>query len=115
MPAYYKNSLNGFLQDKNETILNNLTSNYANDGFYQLLGTQIKSWEASLPVINDVLVNLYQQGSNAGTWGVLLEYPLYRLRKRIDLMLISRKQLYIIELKMGATEGNKETGSGLES
>lgn len=108
MPAYYKNTLNGFLKDKDETILRKLTSNYANDGFYQLLGTQIKSWEESLPLIHDLIVDLHQHDSTAGTWGVLLEYPLYRLRKRIDLMLISRKQLYIIELKVGATDVENE-------
>ncbi len=108
MPAYYKNTLNGFLRDKNETILNNLTSNYANDGFYQLLGTQIKSWEESLPVIHDLLVALHQHESTTGTWGVLLEYPLYRLRKRVDLMLITKKQLYIVELKVGATKAESE-------
>lgn len=108
MPAYYKNTLLGFLNDKSDSIIISLTSKYANDGYYQLLGTQIKSWEESLPVISDVLGNVYRDDSSTGSWGVLLEYPLYRLRKRIDLILISKNRLYIIELKVGATEAENE-------
>lgn len=104
MPAYYKNTLHGFLQDDKRIISNDLTRSYTNDGYYQLLGTQSKSWEQSLVIIHEVLKELYQIDNSTGQWGVLLEYPLYRLRKRIDLVLASPKRLYVIELKVGATE-----------
>jgi len=104
MPAYYKNTLRGFISENQKIINNDLISHYTRDGFYQLLGTQSKSWEDSLPIIYDALAELYHCDKSTGEWGLLLEYPLYRLRKRIDLMLISPNRLFIIELKVGATE-----------
>ncbi len=88
MPAYYKNTLHGFLKDNPKIVNSDLNSSYTHDGYYQLLGTQSKSWEDSLPIIYDVLAEVHQHDPSTGEWGVLLEYPLYRLRKRIDLMLI---------------------------
>lgn len=104
MPAYYKNSLDKFIADSNHAILGILISNYANDGYYQLLGTQNKSWEISLPMIRKVLVRILEEFPKSKNWGVLLEYPLYRLRKRIDLVLISDCQIFVIEFKVGARE-----------
>jgi DUF2075 family protein len=104
MPAYYKNTLLGFLKENQQIIKSVLTSKYVNDGYYQLLGTQSKSWEDSLPIIYNTLNEIYHSDNGAGEWGVLLEYPLYRLRKRIDLIIVSTNRLYIVELKVGATE-----------
>ena len=104
MPAYYKNSLDKFIADSNHAILGVLSSNYANDGYYQLLGTQSKSWEVSLPMIREALVRLLEELPESKNWGVLLEYPLYRLRKRIDLILVSDCQIFVIEFKVGARE-----------
>jgi len=106
LPAYYKNSLDKFIADSNHAILGILISNYANDGYYQLLGTQSKSWEVSLPMIRKVLVRILEEFPKSKNWGVLLEYPLYRLRKRIDLVLVSDCQIFVVEFKVGAREAD---------
>lgn len=104
MAAYYQNTIAGFLKENPDRIINSLSDCYFNDGYFQLLGTQNKSWAQSLPIIQDVLSQVYQNNSNSGQWGLLLEYPLYRLRKRIDLILISTNRLFLIELKVGPDE-----------
>ncbi len=104
MPAYYKNTLRDFLLDDQQRINSALTSSYNRDGYYSMLVSLGKSWEASLPIIYDTLKKIYDFDERTGSWGVLLEYPLYRLRKRIDLVLISPTRIFIIELKVGASE-----------
>ncbi|MBN1683788.1 DUF2075 domain-containing protein, partial [Candidatus Bathyarchaeota archaeon] len=104
MPAYYQNTLDGFLKDNPARIINLLSDCYFNDGYFKLLGTQNKSWAKSLPIIHDILSEIYRKNSTATDWGVLLEYPLYRLRKRIDLILVSKTRLFLIELKVGSDE-----------
>ena len=106
MTAYYQNTLRGFLNDDPRVVNNYLTTNYAHDGYYQLLGTTNKSWTDSLPLIKASLEKLLQRNEYASEWGVLLEYPLYRLRKRIDLVLISLNSIFIVEFKIGAAEAN---------
>ncbi len=104
MPAYYQNTLQGFLNDDPEVVNNALTTRYAKDGYYQLLGTQSKSWSYSLPIIRATLEELLQKNHLAADWGVFLEYPLYRLRKRIDFVIVSNRCIYVVELKIGAHE-----------
>jgi hypothetical protein len=104
MPAYYQNTIHGFLNEDPKVVNNEMTTNYAQDGYYQLLGTQSKSWSDSLPIIRTTLENLKQKNDSVADWGVLLEYPLYRLRKRIDFVLISQQCIYVVELKVGANE-----------
>lgn len=104
MPAYYQNTISGFLNDEPEFVHNALTTNYAQDGYYQLLGTQSKSWSDSLPLIKAVLEKLLNKNGSVADWGLFLEYPLYRLRKRIDFILVSKHCIYVVELKIGASE-----------
>jgi len=104
VPAYYKNTVQGFLEDNPGVINSELTSQYANDGYYQLLGTQSKSWADSVPMMKSALHDLLKENASASSWGLLLEYPLYRLRKRIDLVLVSPQMVFVVEFKVGADE-----------
>lgn len=104
MPAYYRSNLQGFLQSDREAVIGDLSRAHAADGYYQLLGTQTKSWAQSLPLIQQSLREVLEREPDAARWGVLLEYPLYRLRRRIDLVIIARDLLCIVEIKAGAEE-----------
>jgi len=106
LPAYYKNAVAEFLSDNPESVNAKLSTAYAKDGYYQLLSNQIESWTDSIPIVTSTMNELLGQKTDFGDWGLLLEYPLYRLRKRIDLMLISTSRIYVVEFKIGAMEKN---------
>ena len=53
-------------------------------------------------MLQQCLREIHKHIPEAASWGVLLEYPLYRLRRRIDLVLIARDLLIVVELKVGA-------------
>ena len=102
MPAYYRATLSEFVDADPTGVGSVLTSKYAADGYFQLLSTQSVSWEISLPMLQKSLRKVSCLVPDAGNWGVLLEYPLYRLRRRIDLVVIAGDLLFVVELKVGA-------------
>jgi len=102
MAAYFKSRLSEFVDADLSKVYASLTSRYADDGYFQLLSTQSVSWSLSLPILQQTLGRIVTRVPSACDWGVLLEYPLYRLRRRIDLVLIARDLLIVVELKVGA-------------
>lgn len=59
--------------------------------------TQIRAWRAQLVLLADALADA------PGEWRVLLEYPLLRLGKRIDAVLLTDRAIFVLEFKIGAT------------
>ena len=102
MPAYYRSSVSEFVNADPAVVGSALASKYAADGYFQLLSTQSVSWEVSIPMLQAGLREVMHRMPNAQSWGVLLEYPLYRLRRRIDLVVVARDFLFVVELKVGA-------------
>jgi len=65
---------------------------------------QIRAWRAQLPILTAALADFHD-------WHVLLEYPLSRLGRRIDAVLISRRGIFVLEFKIRAepfTNANRQ-------
>lgn len=58
----------------------------------------------TVPALRDALQSLVGIADSCRTWQVLLEYPLYRLRRRIDAVVISPSAIVVIELKTEAVD-----------
>jgi len=48
--------------------------------------------------------SLIQSQPAAEAWTIILEYPLYRLRRRIDAVLLTSAQIVVIECKVGSSD-----------
>ena len=59
--------------------------------------TQIRAWRQQIVLLRAVL------GGMPGFWRVLLEYPLLRLGRRIDAVLLTDAAILVLEFKVGAT------------
>ena len=59
--------------------------------------TQLQAWRATIDILQAALDGL------PGDWRVLLEYPLLRLQRRIDAVLLSDRAILVLEFKAGAT------------
>ena len=57
--------------------------------------TQILAWRRQIGLLREALGNL------PGTWRVLLEYPLLRLGRRIDAVLVGEACVLVLEFKVG--------------
>lgn len=101
MPAYYRESVISFLSAHASQILGTLQHRYADDGFLSQYTRQTKVWAHTIPLLQSELAEVFRQRPAAAEWTVLLEYPLYRLRRRIDVVILAGPALVVIEAKSG--------------
>lgn len=103
MPAYFRSSIKDYLNTSEDVILAKLQSAYANDGYHSQYTAQTIAWALTLPALRKEFDALLSNLPSAETWHILLEYPLYRLRRRIDAIVLTPKTVIVLELKTGAS------------
>ena len=59
--------------------------------------TQIDAWRVQITLLHAALATL------PGSWRLLLEYPLLRLGRRIDAVLLTDRAILVLEFKVGAS------------
>ncbi|MFC1529649.1 DUF2075 domain-containing protein [Gemmatimonadota bacterium] len=101
MPAYIDKSIQELLESSDRELLADLHSAYATDGFVSQYTSQTHAWEISLAQIKAGLRHVVNHYPNAARWNVLLELPLYRLRRRVDLLIALPQVLVVLEIKVG--------------
>ncbi|MFI2810910.1 DNA/RNA helicase domain-containing protein [Microbulbifer sp. JSM ZJ756] len=101
MPAYFSSEIRGFVQAPYKSVTADLHAKYADDGFSTQYTTQTDSWNESIPLLQTALSSVIDRIPEIGAWRVLLELPLYRLRRRIDVVLVSPHCIILVELKVG--------------
>jgi hypothetical protein len=98
MPAYVRLSLHDFIHADVDALLGQLERCHARDGFATQFSSQTAAWEVILPELQKQLRRLLP---GAASWAVLLEFPLYRLRKRIDAVILAGHLIVVLEIKVG--------------
>jgi hypothetical protein len=61
---------------------------------------QLRAWEGSLDLLRTALTAI----AGADAWWILLEYPLLRLGRRADAILLTPAAVIVLEFKVGATQ-----------
>jgi DUF2075 family protein len=104
MPAYFSSSLEEFIASSPDRVVSMLHAKYASDGFSTQYTTQTDSWIESVKLLQFDFASLLKIRREASAWKVLLEFPLYRLRRRIDLVILTPANVVVVELKVGETK-----------
>ena len=104
MQAYIDRDIQEFLSTPSQVLLGELNKSYAADGFIAQYTTQIKAWDESIRLLKMELSHVVDSFPAASDWHILLELPLYSLRRRIDLVIITEQALAVIELKVGESK-----------
>jgi hypothetical protein len=102
VPAYYHASLCDFVDESPSAILWQLAEANAAARF-PLTPQAIQAWNSQLPFLLLGVSELLRVLPNAKEWGILLEYPIPIIGKRIDAVLIAHDVIIVIETKTGAT------------
>ncbi len=89
---YYSDSISGFLNSSSELILGTLSGN---SEFADEL-TQKSAWRKQIEILKEALKNYH--GS------IYFEYSIPRMGRRIDVVLIIKNVLFVIEFKIGEKE-----------
>jgi hypothetical protein len=93
MPAYYQSGLEAFVTENPATILWKLAQANAAARF-PLTPQAIEAWHAQLPFLTSGISQLLRVQPRAKNWGILLEYPIPIIGKRIDAVLLAHNRSY---------------------
>ncbi len=100
MPAYRRLSVREFLSESDSTIIGDLAQANAAARF-QIPPEQIDAWRLQAGPLRGALQELVKTWTAATEWGLLLEYPIPRIGKRIDAVLLAHNFVVVIEFKTG--------------
>jgi len=102
MPAYYRATIASFLRSDSDAILGQLTAGAASDGYSVQQHAQTDAWREELALLRAQLARLAERLAPSRQWSLLLEYPLLRLQKRIDAVILGCDVVIVMEFKSGA-------------
>jgi hypothetical protein len=104
MPAYSRHTIRSFLTISPAEVVGVLQQRYAADGFASQYTRQTRAWSEVIPTLQEILRRLVACREEAYEWAILVEYPLYRLRRRIDLVILAGDTIVVVECKVGADQ-----------
>lgn len=103
MPAFYSSTLEKHHDTPTAEVVGELSLSYKEQHQNQKKDLT-RSWDSSVALVK----NFYERGSHRlselGQWTILYEYPIPRRSKRIDIVLLSPRVIYVIECKIGAND-----------
>jgi hypothetical protein len=99
MPAYVRNTLAEFLESDAVGLLGALNGGYAQDGYTAQYSKQVQVWETTIVGLKESLLELAKRRLDVRDWTIILEFPLYRLRRRIDCVVLTKSAIVVIECK----------------
>ena len=105
MPGKYISDIKGFLTTENETVIGHLAMGVTN---HQLLIQQRTSWNHQIAYLKENFQHL------PSDWFLILEYPIPRRAKRIDVVLLAQDLIFIIEFKDKETKYSPDAISQVE-
>ncbi len=86
---YYSNSIDKFIKDSTNEIIGILSQNNE----FSLEQTQRYAWSREIEILKQILMN--HEGS------IFFEYAIPRMGRRIDVVLIIRNVIFVLEFKVG--------------
>ncbi len=102
MPAYYSNSVEQFIKTNTDEIVGVLASEYAKDGFVNLINKQLKTWKSQIEILKASLTSLEIYNSIKNEWTIIFEYSIPMIGQRIDTLLLTNNNILVIEFKVGS-------------
>ena len=96
--SYWGGNAEEFLATKPEIIVAELAQRVSREHTGNEV-SQLVAWDAEIKILRDALTTL---GTSALDWGLLLELPLWRLRRRMDAVILIGHTIVVVEFKIGA-------------
>lgn len=107
MPAYYRAPLGIFVKESASSIIGTLAVANSNAQF-PLAPEAVEAWKLQLPPLVHGCLQLISQLPDAVRFEILLEYPIPRVGKRIDAVLLMHNVIVAIETKTGLSATTAE-------
>jgi hypothetical protein len=101
MACFYRASVDEFLAQNEEQVLARLGVAYANRGYTSQYSDQTLTWARDISSLRRALERCVSRSDSARSWGLLLEFSIPRKEMRIDIVLLIRDVIVILEAKTG--------------
>lgn len=110
MASFYHATVEEFLAQPHEAVLAALAVGYANRGYTSQYSDQTLTWERDLRSLRSALESCVDASTGAGSWGLILEFSIPKKELRIDVALLIRESVVILEAKTGVagTEARRQ-------
>lgn len=110
MACFYRASVQEFLAQDEEHILARLGVAYATRGYTSQYTDQTLTWQRDITSLRRSLEQCVTQSDPAKLWGLLLEFSIPRKEMRIDVVLLIREVVVILEAKTadGAAQAKRQ-------
>jgi hypothetical protein len=102
MACFYSGTVQDFLAEIVDRVLARLAVGYANRGYTTQYSDQTLTWERDLQHLRGALEECVALSDSARLWGLLLEFSIPRKELRIDVVLLIRSSVVVIEAKTGS-------------
>ncbi|MBT6346537.1 MAG: hypothetical protein HOJ49_07350 [Nitrospina sp.] len=101
MTAHYKSKLLEFSYAPPDIIIGSLSTRLLQEfiGDQQM---QLRAWQEQVEILQTVCQKIIPGANLAGEWGILFEYPLLRLQRRLDIVILAGEVVCVIEFKTRA-------------
>jgi hypothetical protein len=103
LAAFFRSSVSSFLEKRAADITGDLSKSIIKK-FSGDHSQQLTAWIDQLDILKDALESSLASQASVAHWGILLEYPLLRLQRRLDVVLVCGQRIVVIEFKVGATK-----------
>ena len=101
MACFYHSTVAEFLSQTDDSVLSRLATEYANRGYTSQYTDQTLTWDRDLRSLRTALASCVVASDTAGSWGLILEFSIPRKERRIDIVLLVRDTVVILEAKTG--------------
>lgn len=108
--GWYKDSVASFLADSSDRVLNQLAARCA-EQFSGDQRAQMRAWDEQLCILRRSLQSIASEFEFCAQWGLVIEYPLLRLQKRLDVVLLAGDLISVVEFKVGAETFTTQDGA----
>lgn len=98
MAAFYYNSISNHYQTSTSDIVGTISLAYSNHHLDQKQ-QQTKTWADTVEIVKEFFTKTASKISDLENWGLLYEYKIPRRAKRIDVVLLSKNLIFVLEVK----------------
>jgi hypothetical protein len=100
MASFFRESVQRFLSTYHSDLLARLESAYARH-YSKQFTSQIVTWEKDISLLQTSLAECAARSTSALKWQILLEFSIPRKERRIDVVLLVRDSIVVLETKSG--------------
>ena len=101
MASFYRSTVEEFLAQNEDQVLARLGVAYANRGYTSQYTDQTLTWKRDLGSLRRSLEECVIGSGFAASWAMLLEFSIPRKEMRIDVVILIRDVIVVLEAKTG--------------